>query len=280
LQQANKRCVDLQKWKKEAEDDIIPNLKRRVEELQQEVESWQSQAHRYSEDLKQALATAAQAQAAVAAAEAAAAANNKMGMHTTAAAVSQKAGASSSVGSTGWGVSQSSISSPLGGHNGIGLSGLPIGSNIPWGNSRDGSSRRYVPSWGASLPRTSLHSNGGSRWASFEADSGVSSQKSKGKSVGMGPTETANGTLKSSNGTNKSGWSLSEDANSFVPKDFKDTGALMSANLDSNLLNSGSTSTRGESMFGKLALARSKPLVIVDDSNSTKAHSKTKHEHE
>mmetsp|Transcript_7069 Transcript_7069/g.11169 ORF Transcript_7069/g.11169 Transcript_7069/m.11169 type:complete len:664 (-) Transcript_7069:149-2140(-) len=83
LQQANKRNKDLQKWKKEVEDGVIPNLKRRVEELQKEVESWQSQAHMYSEELKEALAATAQAREAAAVAEAAAAAANKSSSSST-----------------------------------------------------------------------------------------------------------------------------------------------------------------------------------------------------
>ncbi|GAB5358841.1 hypothetical protein AAMO2058_000493600 [Amorphochlora amoebiformis] len=255
LQQANKRGKDLQKWKREAEEDVIPKLKRRVEELQKEVESWKKRAHVYSEELKEALAKASQAKAAAAA------------VAFTSPSTTQST-SSTKISASNWGVP-----------NGIGLPVPRIGSNLPWGstNIERGSTRFWDP-----LPRNRLHANG-SRWASFDKESS--------KSVGAGVPKKS-GTVSDVSGVLASGtksksttnaWSLPDDSSSFG-SDFKTDGSsVVGSGRDRSLLvgidgsSRSANSTTGESMFGKLALTnRSKPLVIVDDSNNTQSpHTKS-----
>uniref|UniRef100_A0A7S3ZF94 Uncharacterized protein n=2 Tax=Lotharella globosa TaxID=91324 RepID=A0A7S3ZF94_9EUKA len=266
LTQMSKRKKDLEKWRKEAEDNTIPNLKRRVEELQKEVETWKTRAEIYSEQLKEALEAASEANA-----------NSSqpklglgvgaVGVHTAPASGTHSA-AGSKISASTWGVppaaigTSSAIGTSLGSGNGI-LPVRPIGSNLSWGSSsRDGAPRRFVPSWDP-LPRTPLHPNGGSRWSSFENEGAKKSG-----------TPNATPTEGTGSGSGPPAWGSPEENSTFA-NDYKDGSNVVGSGRDRSRLNvavgmesagRGGTSGPTESMFGKLALAnRSKPLVIVDD---------------
>eukprot|EP00467_Chlorarachnion_reptans_P007336 CAMPEP_0114525316 /NCGR_PEP_ID=MMETSP0109-20121206/22350_1 /TAXON_ID=29199 /ORGANISM="Chlorarachnion reptans, Strain CCCM449" /LENGTH=828 /DNA_ID=CAMNT_0001706871 /DNA_START=187 /DNA_END=2673 /DNA_ORIENTATION=- len=267
LQQANKKVKELQKWKREKEDSLIPNLKRRVEELQKEVESWQSQARMYSEEsegLKQALATATQAQAE---------ANGQSPSLTSLPGMNgTHSSGNSTIGSStgGWRV-------PLSGStNGISLTSTvrPIGSNLAWGSttSRDRpGARSFVPSWDPLQP-TTFH-NGSSRWSSFESGGEATNSKSRGvnntgEATGSLPVGTGVSKSKSKPTTGGGVWPLSSDdaTNSYVSKDFKGTAPLVDrSKAIFPKQENGPLVDRNKPMFPKLSYA--KPLVIVDDSH-------------
>jgi len=259
LQQANKRCKELQKWKKGTEEDTIPKLKKKIEELKREVEIWQKQSCVYSEKLREALEVQAQANSTPAAIHLPVSGTNKSQTSTNIP--------------TSWGVSPSSLTSSISPPNSIGRPPRPIGSKFSsWGNRNEG--RRFVPSWGGiSRP---LHTNGSSRWTSFNDTSQDSKKSSTTPGTITGHDIMLNSGKKSQPST--TGWPRSDESGF---GEFKDGSVVGSGRERSTLVDRsrlvsldgpamGSTSSTGESMFGKLALAnRSKPLVIVDDSSDT-----------